>query len=511
MSLVSCCARRWLTVFGLVFLAVGVRAARAETPVDMPRLFPERAIAFAELSGLGEKLEQLRDSEQFAAWLASPQYRRYEASQDYRRLLAVRQIVERQLGSDIWAIAKSLLGGNVAVGVYPKEGNPRPDVLAILRTEDPAALADLRQQLDPLLVLAADQFRRTESLAGIETYSFPKDAGFLAWKGNWLVVATSRPLLDDALRKLDNKSHDEQPAGLVGGTPYVDMVQATDWDRAEHGTETERLVRVFVDTVLLNKATGGKSIPEKLDNPVGSLLFGDVAELLRTSPFAAATMDVGDDGVLINVSLARDDEKLDEPHRGFVPAEGAGVTSPPRVPELIGGFTLYRDFAHWYSHREEFAAGTGAAGLRQVRNGPGQSVCPASDFGEDVLPLFGKRIAFVAAPQDYSHLDGEPGVKVPGMAVRRRTGQPGRGDRRLQLFFQTLAAVLNLEAGQQGRQPWVVTSETYHDVQVSYAKYLQKPSGEGPGHRITISCRRRRRWAISLSSARRCRCASNYR
>ena len=106
--------------------------------------------------------------------------------------------------------------------------------------------------------------------------------------------------MDDALRRLDNKSDDEQPAGLVGGTPYVDMVQATDWDRPEHGTETERLVRVFVDTVLLNKATGGKSIPEKLDNPVGSLLFGDVAELLRTSPFAAATMDVGDDGLSIN-------------------------------------------------------------------------------------------------------------------------------------------------------------------------------------------------------------------
>ena len=238
MSLVTCCARRWLTVFGLAFLAVGVRTVRAETPVDLPRLFPERAIAFAELRGLGGKLEQLRNSEQFEAWLASPQYRRYEASHDYRRLLAVRQIVERQLDSDIWAIAKSLLGGTVAVGVYPTDGNPKPDVLAILRTEDPAALAELRQQLDPLLVLAADQFRRTESLAGIETYSFPKDAGFLAWKGNWLVVATSRPLLDDALRRLDNKSNDEQPAGLVGGTPYIDMVQATDWDRPEHGTES---------------------------------------------------------------------------------------------------------------------------------------------------------------------------------------------------------------------------------------------------------------------------------
>ena len=26
---------------------------------------------------------------------------------------------------------------------------------------------------------------------------------------------------------------------------------------------------------------------------------------------------------------------------------------PPRVPELIGGFTLYRNFAQWYAHRED--------------------------------------------------------------------------------------------------------------------------------------------------------------
>jgi hypothetical protein len=51
----------------------------------------------------------------------------------------------------------------------------------------------------------------------------------------------------------------------------------------------------------------------------------------------------------------------------------------------------------------------------------------------------------------------------------------------LQLFFQTLAAILNLEAGQQGRQPWVITSETYRDVQLSYARYLQKPTGKDLG------------------------------
>ena len=67
------------------------------------------------------------------------------------------------------------------------------------------------------------------------------------------------------------------------------------------------------------------------------------------------------------------------------------------------------------------------------------------------------------------------------MAIIVELAQPDEGGALLQLLFQTLAAILNLEAGQQGRQPWVVTSETYHDVQVSYAQYLQKPSGEDLG------------------------------
>jgi hypothetical protein len=67
------------------------------------------------------------------------------------------------------------------------------------------------------------------------------------------------------------------------------------------------------------------------------------------------------------------------------------------------------------------------------------------------------------------------------MALVIELAKPDEATALLQLFFQTLAAILNLEAGQQGRQPWVVTSENYNDVQVSYARYLKKPSGKDLG------------------------------
>jgi hypothetical protein len=452
------------------------RLAAAEKPRAMPAVFPAGAIAFAELNGLDSKLEQLRSSEFLADWLGSPQYQRYQQSDDYRRLQAVLQIAERQLGWDAWTTATKLLGGTLAAGVYPKEGSNQPDVLLIVRPSEPGALADLRERLDPLLVLAEEQVRRTESVGGVETFALPEDAAFIAWRSQWLAISTSRALLDGALARLGGSSEADKFVALNADDSYKKMATSVDWELPD-GADQARILRAFVNTALLNKASGNKPIPEKLDNALGSLLFGDLLQSLRTSPFAAATVDIDGNGLSINTSLARDTADPNDAHQAFVPADGRGVLPPPRVRDLIGAFTIYRDFTHWYTHREDLLQEQILPGFDKFETGLA-NILPGSDFGEDVLPLIGKRITFVAAPQDYSHLDGEPGVKLPGMAILVELAKPDEATTVLQLFFQTLAAILNLEAGQQGRQPWVVTSETYRDVQVSYARYLQKPSGK---------------------------------
>jgi hypothetical protein len=55
--------------------------------------------------------------------------------------------------------------------------------------------------------------------------------------------------------------------------------------------------------------------------------------------------------------------------------------------------------------------------------------------------------------------------------------RPEEGGDLFQMFFQTFSAIINLQAGQQNNQPWVMTSETFKDVQISYGRYLKKPSG----------------------------------
>ena len=82
-----------------------------------------------------------------------------------------------------------------------------------------------------------------------------------------------------------------------------------------------------------------------------------------------------------------------------------------------------RDFTGWYRHREELLREQVLPGFDQFEAGLG-NLLPGKDFSEDVLPLIGSNLTFVTAPQDYSHLDGEPGVKLPGFALIVELARP---------------------------------------------------------------------------------------
>lgn len=94
------------------------------------------------------------------------------------------------------------------------------------------------------------------------------------------------------------------------------------------------------------------------------------------------------------------------------------------------------------------------------------------------MSRIGDNLSLIAAHQDFSHLDGTPGVKLPGFAAIIDLAQPKEGAEMFQLFFQTLAAILNIEAGQQGRQPWLLNTEVHNGVEITSGRYLKKPTGD---------------------------------
>jgi hypothetical protein len=465
-----------------VLVLIAVAPATAAVPDDLAAAFPPGAVAYAETNDLGMAISRLESSEYLATVLASPQVKQLQQTAQYRIAQAARIIAERQLGIDPVTLVRKLLGDRAALAVYLNEQNPaRPHVVGLLAAE-PGVLAPLRERLDPFVTLSNGAVQAMPGPHATELLTFG-DKVFAAWKGDWLAVSTRRELLDGLIVRM----HGAQPAHLAQDEAFRAMrkslAEKATADSAARPTASQpaRLLQVYVNMPMVNKIAGGRLVPEKLENALASLLFGDTLETIVRSPFAAVTIDLEEHGFVAALSVSDGRTALGEAYRGFFPTEGQPAVAPlPDVPARIGGFSIYRDFADWYIHRQQLLQDQTLPGFDQFESGIA-NILPGRDFGEDILPVLGKRVTFLAAPQDYSHLDAPPGIRLPGFAAVVELAKVDEGADLLHLLFQTLTAVINLTAGQEGRQPWVMTSETYQGVQIAYARYLKKPKGDSLG------------------------------
>ena len=453
-------------LMAFVFCALAAPALSADrTAADA---MPSGAAAYAEVANLSQLIDRIRESPYLQTLIDSPQYRQFEGSPQYRKIEAGRRIVETQLGMDLWTAARTLLGGRVAVGLYPKPGRRQPDVLALIQVTDAATLAQLKQRIEPLVALLKGELvESSDSIAGhsILSAKAPNGRVLLAFGDDWIAVANVRELLAKAIE-------------LLAGSGTGSLAKDASFQAMTRHMGHDHLLRTYVNTEAIAAATGGRFAPRKLDNPLASLFLGGIIELAVRSPYAGLTLDVADNQFVLAAGIAGGPDDLGETHQAFFSDPGGpGTRSIPRVKSLIGGFTFYRDFTDWYRRREELMQAQVLPGFDKFEAGLG-NLLPGKDFGEDVLPLMGKTITFVSAPQNFSHLDGKPGIELPAFGLIVDLAKPQEAADVFQLFFQTLASIVNLQAGQQGRQPWVMTSESHAGTQISYARYLQKPSGD---------------------------------
>lgn len=463
---------RWITLW---LLAGMLSSPVVAAPTDLPAAFPGGAIAYLEMTDAQQVVSRLRQSAYWADLLESPQWRRFAETPKWRQVEAGATLLERQLGMDVWSAGGKLLGHRSAVAIYPGAAGEKPHVVIVLCTADGNSLSQLRERMSPLLALAEDEVRVSQTLDGAEQISVDSQV-FLAWKGDWLAFSDQQQLLDDAVKLLSG----ELGKSLAEDESFQAMMQQSNWHASPAAVDV-RMLRLYANLALINQAAGGRIVPEKLDNALASLLLGEGLQFATSSPFASAVVDVKDDGWLAKVSLAGNRDSLGDDYAAYFPPGGApGVRRFPELPQFLGGVTLYRDFAVWYDHREQLLQEQLMPEFDKFEGGLA-NLLPGKDFGQDVLPLLGRRLTFVAAPQDYAHLDGKPAIKLPGFALVVELAKPDEAAAILQLFTQTLAAILNIEAGQQGRQPWVMTSEAYQDVQIAYAAYLDRPSGDQLG------------------------------
>lgn len=470
MQILSRCGRFRGWVLSLVvvgtFCGFGRTSSTQAADADLAKTTPSGAVFFAEISGLDAWIDKLQNSELVKSLPSNPQVQAFYASPQGRKADAGRKAIENQLGTDLWTLTKTAFSGRVSVALYPHEGRKEPDAVIAVQVKDAAALDKIRERVAPLLTLIEDQISQTTGPGNIPVRSIDGKV-FIAERDDWIVAASTSELMNRTLTLRAGASDGSK--ALADDAPFVSMTKQLG---------SQHLMRSYVNLELITKGMGGRLGPEKLDNPGASLLLGGLYELANHSPFFGSTLDLDSQRLVFAHSISGKPESLGEKYAPLFAAAGKpDAGSLPNVPGLIGGWILHRDFAGWYKRREELLDAKVLPEFDKFEAGLA-NLLPGKDYGTDILPSLGNKLTFVAAPQNYSHLNGKPGLQLPGFALVWDLGKPDEAEQTLNLLFQTIATISNLNAGQQGRQPWVLSSESYKDVQIQFGKYGQKPKGD---------------------------------
>ena len=271
-----------LTVTGaLLFLAGPLSAA------PLSQSMPAGAVAYAELSGLGPKLIQLRESDFFKTIMTSPQMGEAKKQENYTKALAGKAFAEGYLAMDLWTAADKLLS-DVAAGLYfVEEGEPAP--LVVLRMKDQEVWAKTRERLAPLVLLSGEKVKR--EVKGDLEYLTAENLHVVFHK-EWAAAAAHPKLLEKAVASLTG-----QAKGSVAAN--------ASFQKMEKAMGDGHLLRMWSDLKYYREQIPGDrmNLPEKYDDGFVSLVLSGIMELGLRSDYVGVTLDVDEKGLQFNAGI----------------------------------------------------------------------------------------------------------------------------------------------------------------------------------------------------------------
>ena len=454
----------------MIFLFAALFTIAVQAAKPFSHAMPAGALAYAEVNGLGKRLIELRDSDLLKAAMVSPQFKELQGLEQWTQFMALRGVIEGYLAMDAWTAADKLFN-EIAVGVYSGAGG-EPSAVVMFRVSDTVAWAKVRKQVDPLITLVDEAVKR-EPAGDREILNF-SDQLFVILDKDWALLASTRTLLAKGLAGLQGKLS----KSMAGDEVLQQM-------RADMGGD--HLAEVCLNVPAAAKAYPAAAkayglpleLPEKMDNFANSLLFHGILEVAAGSPYLGLTLGADKTGFKLTSGVSGDVAKVREKHAWFLsdPTK-PGTRDFPAVPGLMGGLTMHRNLAEWYKRREELLTEDQQAGFDGFETNLG-NILPGQNVEDDFMPAFGSTFTLIAARQTFDHLQGEPGIKLPGFALMFDLEKPENG-RLFQLVFQTIVTITNIVGVEEGldRQPSVMTAVVYKGVPINTIEYLKPPQGK---------------------------------
>jgi hypothetical protein len=460
--------RRSVPLLAAVLVWTGLGVGWADD-ASLARYFPDGAVGSVEVSGLTALIERIENSPLPQLIEKSDGFQKWANSGDGKKARGAQAVAEGQLGMPLWAAVKRIAGDRMFLAVYPpSEGREQPNGALLVRLADEEIGPLLQEKLKPFVQLASDQLQAEDRDGAWRLKS--RDGKFhAAYRGRWIALASTAEKLDAVLNSVANPETFNRTS----------LATAAAWQGLKTKFQAnDTAVTVCGDLEHVRELVHQERLlPAKVDNALGSLLIGGLMECTALASRAQGSLVVGDSEFSVSLQVDQSAKELDEAHRTlFAPRLTSRRELTPNVPRRLGSVELSRLWADWYRYKDELHEDKILPEFDKFETGLA-TFLPGKDFAEDVLGQVGQPFTVVAARQTFPHLEGHPGVQLPAFGVVLELKDAQKGADLFNVFFQTVASISNIEAGKYGRQPWVLGSESHRDLQISYARYLEKPKG----------------------------------
>lgn len=373
------------------------------------------------------------------------------------------------VGVDVWKALGAVLGREAAIAVRSRGPGQAPAVMLVLLPREPELFDRLLENVHGLAGLRSEgkpNEARSTVEHGVRVYAAPPNA-FHCRVDDALLLSNDRPMLLEVLAARGSGS------GL--------LASAKRYAGALVRVPQNALAWAWLDAKRLRELAGETGLPDRIDNPLGGLLFGGWWEMLRKSDDWLAWMTPVSNGVAVRVQAAA--EALPGTHAGFVPDARRTSTVPDwsSLDGFVGELRLSRDWHDLFAQREALLTLSASSDLANFATTV-STLFGGLDFIHDVLPQVRPPLQLVAAEQKFSDAVGVPTPRLPAFALiaplRADPTVPGL-PQRLDSGSLMALSLINLDLAQKGQPAYMLDVQRHAGQRIFVTRFADPSATMG--------------------------------
>lgn len=447
----------WGLLGSLVVVAPGLAV---ETTVKHPaQLFAKAAPAYVEITRPRDLIGPLLHPAVREGIDALRDVSKAPVPEQLKKLGEVARALEAKLGQPAPQILEDLLGR----GIYACFDPTTKGVVVAVRARDAerleAILTAARELIDQAAAdRGAESPVKSKEYRGHTGWSFAPEQTHVAI-GDLLLVTNK----SDALKAAIDRLEDDDGLNLAADAEFQE---------AQRHVGERPIVWAFGSLELLRLQPKVETFLRGGENsPLVELLLGGVLDAAAKSPSVVAVVDGENAPRRLRLILPTDHAATSERRAWYFPeATGPSMTFP--LPSgTLATFDFQRDFAGLWGTREELFDDETNSGMTQAETNLGLFLS-GRDFVSQVLGEFGSNWRVVVARQEFASDEPRPALKLPAVALVCELRDPAEFGPHLQLAFQNLVSVTNVDGVQKGRHQLLINMQSSAEVTLGTTRYV---------------------------------------